>query len=382
MTEKKMTVSVSDTKAVMCEFGDEILIRIKDIIESGQLASGQVVSEAEQLFASTLGVNYASMVNNGTTALVGALKAEGIKPGDEVILPAFSFNATLNAVLSVGATAVLADIDPKTFTLSPEETDKLITSKTRAIMPVHIFGQPAEMGPLMEISRNNDLVVIEDAAQAHGAIDEGEPVGGFGTAGFSCYPTKNISAPEAGFVTTNDKEKKDYVDAWRNQGMGKKRYQYEIADGTNARSNNIAAAFIIPQIENLRTNISLRQKNALDLNDRLVEVRGLNVPACRQNITHAWHQYTVKINPAIADISRDDLHDILATEGISTGIYYPRMMSDYPVYDEYIKTERIRHGSLMAARKVVQEVISLPVHPYVSTEDVNYISSAIQKVLG
>jgi len=371
-------VFVSDTKAVMAEYGEEIHRRVGEIIASGQLASGETVKEAESIFAAEIGVDYVKMVNNGTTALIGALKSENIGQGDEVIVPAFSFNATLNSVLSVGATAVLADIDERTFNIDPEKAKQLVTPQTKAIMPVHMFGQAADMEPISQIARQENLSIIEDAAQAHGAKDKHRSVGGFGVAGFSCYPTKNISAPEAGFVTTNDEQKAHYIEVWRNQGMGKVRYDYELAEGTNARSNNIAAAFLIPQVRDLASNIEKRSENASALTEGLKDVRGITTPHVRNEAKPVWHQYSIMVDKVEAGISRDELKERLNDEGIGSGVYYPRVMSDYSVYGEYKNTGRIVEGDLSIARKIVNEVLSLPVHPYVTEENIENIIEKIQ----
>lgn len=373
-------VFISDTKAVMAEYGPEIHERIGEIIASGKLASGAVVKEAEDLFATKIGVDHAKMVSNGTTALVAALKSENVGPGDEVIMPAFSFNATLNSVLSVGATAVLADIDPNTYNLDIDKASALINEKTKAIMPVHIFGQAADMDPIVDIAEQASVAIIEDAAQAHGAKDGSRSAGSFGVAGFSCYPTKNISAPEAGFVTTNDEKKAHYVEVWRNQGMGNVRYDYEIAEGTNARSNNIAAAFVIPQIQGLEHNVERRSKNASALSAGLADTPGITPPFVREEASPVWHQYTIRVEEE-AGISRDELKDELAKNGIGSGVYYPRVMSDYGVYDAYKKVGRITEGEINVARKVVGEVLSLPVHPYVSDQDIQRTIQIINRTV-
>lgn len=372
-------VPVSDTKSLVEDFESEIRAQLDAVFSSGQLASGSLVVEAEEIFKEKQGVDHALMVANGTVALQGALRAHNIGQGDEVIVPAFSFNATLNTVLGAGATAVLVDIDPISFCMDPAEVENAITPSTKAIMPVHLFGHVADMQKLGTLVEDAGITILEDAAQAHGAIGLHGPAGSFGTAGFSFYPTKNIAAPEAGMITTNSQEVADTVRYWRNQGMGPVRYQYEMPDGTNARSNNVAAAFIIPQLVKLDSIVSARSANAAKLSEGLKDLPGIVIPK-DANDRHAWHQYTIRVQGE-SGFSRDDLAAELAAHGIGSGVYYPRTMSDYPVYDDSKTQGRIRTLDTTHANKAADEVLSLPVHPYVSSEALDSIVEIVKDMV-
>jgi dTDP-4-amino-4,6-dideoxygalactose transaminase len=366
----------------MEEYGGVILEHLSEVVKSGQLASGALVVETEKVFQEKQDVAHAVMVANGTIALIGALKSQGLKQGDEVIMPAYSFNATMNTVLEVGAHPVLVDIEADTYNIDPSQVRSAITSRTKAIMPVHLYGRLAPMKEIKDIADEYGLSVIEDAAQAHGAKSEQYgSAGSFGVGGFSFYPTKNIAAPEAGMVTTNDDQAADFVRYWRNQGMGKVRYQYEMPNGINARSSNVAAAFVLPQLIDIENIHKVRERNAGLLTEQLSGIEGIICPENPTEETHAWHQYTIRVVPEVAGFTRDELSESLAESGIGSGVYYPKIMSDYAVYDALKADGVIRTHSTRVAEKLAKQVLSLPVHQYVSVEDVERIGDVTKRMM-
>jgi perosamine synthetase len=336
------------------------------VLRSGRLAQGPRVEELEQVFARVHDSDFAVAVNNGTTALVAAMYAANLQPGDEVITSPFSFVATLNAILETGATARFADIGDD-FCIDPESVETLINSRTRAIMPVHLFGLPADMYTLSDIARRHDLAIIEDAAQAHGARIGDRAVGSFGMGCFSFYATKNITSGEGGIVTTNDAAIADRLRLLRNQGM-RARYEYEIP-GHNFRMTELQAAIAIPQMGRLEEISRIRRLNAKVLCDGLADLPGLSLPQVPSNRTHVFHQFTVRIVES-APITRDELASRLLEAQIATGIYYPRLMHDYNCYRNDV---RVGADETPYAHRTATQVLSLPVHQYLSAEDLNHI---------
>ena len=219
---------------------------VLEVLRSGALAQGPVVERLERAFAEVVGVRHAVAVNNGTTALVAALQVLGLRPGDEVVTSPFTFAATLNAILEAGATARFADIDEADFAIDPAAVEAVVGDRTAVLMPVHLYGQTADMGPLTAIARRHGLHVVEDAAQAHGAAYEGRGAGSFGLGCFSFYATKNLTTGEGGMITTSDDALADRLRVLRNQGM-RERYRYELA-GHNYRMTDLHAAVGLPQV--------------------------------------------------------------------------------------------------------------------------------------
>jgi perosamine synthetase len=357
-------------------FGLEEEELVLEVLRSGQLAQGAYVERFEREFAALHGVKHAVAVNNGTTALVVAMEALAIGPGDEVITSPFTFVATLNAILESGATARFADIGSD-FNIDVESLASAVTDRTRALMPVHLYGYMADMDPVMGIAETNGLHVIEDAAQAVGAEYKGKRAGSFGVGCFSLYATKNLSTGEGGVVTTSDDDLADRLRLLRNQGM-RHRYQYEIP-GHNYRLTNLAAAVGIPQLCRLDEINETRQKNAAVLRSGLSGVAGLVPPAepavGRNNV---YHQFTVRITDEAA-VSRDEFITALTERGIGCGIYYPRVVFDY---DSYRSHPRVVLAGVPNATQAASEVVSLPVHPHLSASDLEQIVSAVREVLG
>jgi perosamine synthetase len=357
------------------KMGDDEEALVLEVLRSGQLAQGTFVDQLEQAFAAAHDVRHAIAVNNGTTALIAAMRVLDIGPGSEVVTSPFTFVATLNAILDTGATARFADIGSD-FNVVPELVDAAVTDRTAAIMPVHLYGQPADMKMLMETAARHDLDVIEDAAQAVGATFDGRPVGGFGIGCFSLYATKNISTGEGGVITTNDDAVADRLRLMRNQGM-RERYQYEMA-GNNYRLTNLCAAVGIPQLQRLESINESRRANAKALSAGLEGLPGLvPPPECPADRTHVYHQFTVRITDE-APLDRDQFIAALAERGIGSGIYYPKVVFDYDCYRDHpgVVTDHVPE-----AFRAAREVVSLPVHPHLTQTDLDQIVDTIREVM-
>jgi len=333
---------------------------VSNVLRSGMIAEGAQVAKFEAAFANYIGVEHAVAVNSGTAALHAALLAHRIGAGDEVITTSFSFIATANSILFTGAKPVFADIEADTFNIDSNDILNKITSKTKALMPVHLYGHPAEMKAIMEIAEDRNLVVIEDACQAHGASYGGKKVGSFGTGGFSFYPTKNMTTSEGGMITTNDKAVADRAKMVRSHGS-KQRYLHEMV-GYNLRMTDISAAIGLVQLDKLNDFTSKRQKNAKVLSDGLRDIDGITIPVIRNDCEHVFHQYTIRVE------KRDELATILNDSGIGTGTYYPIPIHKQPIYKELGYDDK-----LPECEKAAMESLSIPVHPGVSNNDLNEI---------
>ena len=356
------------------EVGREEEEGVLDVLRSGMLAQGPRVAELESAFAELHGVAHAVAVNNGTTALVAAMQALGVGPGDEVVTTPFSFIATLNAILEAGGRVRFADIGPD-YNIDPAAIEPLVNERTRVVMPVHLYGLPADMAPIVELARRRGLSIVEDAAQSVGATYQGRSVGSFGVGSFSLYGTKNITCGEGGMLTTDDAAVADRLRLLRNQGM-RARYQYEIA-GHNYRLTDIQAAIVLPQLRRLKTIIEARQGNARALSAGLAGIPGLLLPMLPEDRTHVWHQYTVRVT-AEAAAGRDVLSARLTEAGIGNGFFYPRLMHDYDCYRGH---PLVTIDETPYAEQVAAEVISLPVHPSLSANDVQRIIDTVREVL-
>lgn len=352
--------------------GNEEINSVVEVLFSGALAQGKKVEEFEEAFAFYIGTKYAVAVSSGTTALHLALLAHGIREGDEVITTPFSFIATANAILFAGAKPVFVDIDEKSFNLDPGKIEEKITSRTKAIIPVHLYGQPCDMDRIMEIAQKYNLVIIEDACQAHGAEYKGQKVGSFGTGCFSFYPTKNMTTGEGGMITTNDPVIVARARMLRNHGQ-KERYLHEVL-GYNFRMTDIAAAIGLCQLKKLDHFNEQRRKNAEILNQGLKDLKGIRTPCVSLSAKHVFHQYTIRVTSDFA-ISRDTFREKLIKEGIAAEIYYPLPIHLQPLYRQLGYDDH-----LPQAEKAAQEVLSLPVHPALG-EEIFKILSGIRRIM-
>jgi perosamine synthetase len=357
------------------ELGPEIEAKVLQVIRSGSIAQGPVVAELERHFTDLTGARHAVAVNNGTTALVLALQALGLKPGDEVVTSAFTFVATVNAILECGASVRFADIEPDDFCIAPAAVEAELTDRVRAVMPVHLYGQAADAVGFEKLALSAGVHLVEDAAQAVGATIDGRGVGSFGTGCFSLYATKNVTSAEGGIVTTNDDDLADRMRVLRNQGM-RARYQYEVA-GHNYRLTDLAAAVAVPQMEVLAATTARRSANAAMLTEGLSSIDGLVVPTIVAGRTHVWHQYTVRITPE-AKCDREQFMTALHDNGIGSGIYYPKACYDYDCYRSH---PLVDWKPLPETERAAREVLSLPVHPNLRAGDLDRIVSVVRSIL-
>ena len=342
--------------------GEDERAAVDRVMRSGMIAQGPEVAAFEEEFASHFGLGRACVaVNSGTSGLHLGLLASGIGPGDEVIVPSFTFAATANSVALTGATPVFADIDLDTFGLDPASVESKVTERTRAIMPVHLYGHPADMPELEAVAERHGLRLFEDAAQAHGASLGGRPVGSFGDfAMFSLYPTKNMTSGEGGMVSVATPELERLVRLYRNQGM-LKQYENEVV-GLNNRMTDIHASIGRVQLTKVDGWNARRQANAAFLSENL---SGVTTPPVADGAVHVFHQYTVRVAE-----DRDGMAVALREEhGVGSGMFYPipnHRLKPFGTDDDLPVTEQ-------AAR----ECLSLPVHPSVSQGDLERIVEAV-----
>ncbi len=354
-----MTEFISPAKPLI---GDEERAAVDRVLRSGMLAQGPEVAAFETEFAEHFGLGRACVaVNSGTSGLHLGLLSSGLKAGDEVIVPSFTFAATANSVALTGATPVFADIDPDSFCLSAAAVEAAVTDKTVGILPVHLYGHPADMTGLMAVAERHGLQVFEDAAQAHGASLQGTPVGSFGTFGmFSLYPTKNMTSGEGGMVSVANDEIERLMRLYRNQGM-MRQYENEVV-GFNARMTDIHAAIGRVQLTKVGAWTKRRQENAAFLSANL---QGVTVPPVAEGAVHVYHQYTVRVPQ-----DRDGLAKALKAErNVGSGMFYPvpnHRLKPFQADVELPETER-------AAR----ECLSLPVHPSLSQADLERIVAGV-----
>jgi dTDP-4-amino-4,6-dideoxygalactose transaminase len=343
---------------------------VLEVLRSGHIAQGPMVQRLERSFAELLGVRHAVAVNNGTAALIAALQVLDLRPGDEVITSPFTFVATLNAILVAGGTARFADITEGDFAVDPARVTALVGERTRVLLPVHLYGQTADMGPLVRLATDHRLDIVEDAAQAHGATYRGRSAGTFGIGAFSFYATKNVTTGEGGMVTTDDDAVADRLRLLRNQGM-RSPYQYEMV-GHNYRMTDLQAAVGMPQIARIHSIAERQQRNAEVLGAALADVAGLRLPRACPGRGHVWHQYTVLLDEGV---DRDRVVSALARAGIGTGIYYPRAVFDHAVFRDH---PRVVADPVPVARSVAARCLSIPVHQALRPEELHRIADGLR----
>ena len=350
--------------------GDEEREAVDRVLRSGMVAQGPEVAAFEDEFAAAMVDGRACVaVNSGTSGLHLGLLAAGIGPGDEVIVPAFSFAATGNAVALTGATPIFADVDLQTYTLDPADVRAKVTERTAAIMPVHLYGHPARMDELDAICREHGLQLFEDAAQAHGARWRDRPVGSYGAfAMFSLYPTKNMTSGEGGMVSVADEGIARRLRLLRNQGM-EVQYRNELV-GFNNRMTDIHAAIGRVQLTKVGAWTRRRQEIAARFD---AELRGVTVPAVLEGAEHVYHQYTVRLPQALAGSRADILARLKDEFGVGTGVYYPVPTNELPSFGV--------EADLPNTRVAAATVFSIPVHPSLTDEDVTRVVEAVNTVV-
>ena len=347
---------------------------VLDVLRSGRLVKGPMVEQFEDEIRRVTGTRHAIAVNSGTSALIAGLMSNDIGPGDEVITSPFTFVATLNAVLHAGATARFVDVG-NDFIIDPVQVATAIGPRTRAVMPVHLYGCPAAMEPLATAVAGKDIVLVEDAAQALGAEVGGRPAGSFGTGCFSFYATKNVTTGEGGAVTTGDDEVAETVRMLRDQGQ-RACYGYGLP-GFNLRMNEMQAALGVAQMARLPDIVEARRRNAGLLTDGLSGIEGLLLPVEPPGRWHVYHQYTVRVTPG-ARRTRDELRWLLGANEIGCGVYYPRPVFDYPCFRD---DPRIARSPTPMAARLAAEVLSLPVHPKLTAADLDRVIDTVRLAL-
>ncbi|MET0998863.1 MAG: DegT/DnrJ/EryC1/StrS family aminotransferase [Marmoricola sp.] len=353
--------STPRVSAVRVHVGDEETAAVLRVLRSGRLVQGQEVAAFEEEFSALVGGRTCVAVNSGTSALHLGLLAAGIGPGDEVVVPSFTFAATANAVAMTGATPVFADIDPDTFCLDPDAVAAAVTSRTAAVIPVHLYGHPAPWDGLSGVAERHGLLLLEDAAQAHAATYDGTSVGALGDlAAFSFYATKNMTTGEGGMVSCRDEDTARRVRLLRNQGM-EQRYRNEIA-GLNNRMTDLAAAMGRVQLGRLAGWNEDRRAVAAAYDEQLV---GVVTPFVAPKAQPVWHQYTVRAT------DRDALAARLDERGIDSAVYYPVPTHRLPAYDLDL--------DLPETERATREVLSLPIHPGLTDQEVARVVAAVNE---
>ena len=349
--------------------------RVDEVLDSGRLAQGVVVAELEEAFAAASGTRHCVAVTNGTIALQVSLQALGVGPGAEVITTPFTFIATVNSVLAVGARVRFADITDD-YTIDPAAVAAVVGEATRCVIPVHLFGLPADTEAIATGLKGRDIAILEDAAQAHGAGLGDRHVGGLGTLGcFSLYATKNLSAGEGGLITTDNDEVAAKLRVLRNQGM---RARYDYAGwGSNYRMSDLHAAVVVDDVYRLEEINSIRQRNAERLLVGLDGIPGLLLPMVPGGRRSVWHQFTVRVTSA-ATVSRDDLIAGLGRRGIGSDVFYPAALTDVPHLAEH---PDVADDAVPNARTIAQEVVSLPVGHHLNDSEIDLVVNAVREVL-
>lgn len=328
------------------------------VLESGMLAQGPEVAAFEQEFSELVASHHCIAVNSGTSALHLGLLAAGIKSGDEVLVPSFTFAATANAVSLCGAIPIFVDIDPQTFNMNVDAAEAAIGNNTAGILPVHLYGHPANMPEFTKLAERHGLLLFEDAAQAHLASINGNPVGSFGTSIFSFYPTKNMTSGEGGMIVTSDDEIARKARLLRNQGM-EERYKNEIV-GFNNRMTDLHASIGRAQLGSLFDRTERRREIAEKYNEQISTVE---TPYVGENVKHVYHQYTIRTK------RRESLVEHLKQKDIGHGVYYPIPVHKLPSFEVNINLPETERAAL--------EVLSIPVHPSLTDEDVGEVIEAI-----
>jgi len=362
-------IPMVDLKKAFDDIKEEVLDGLKEVLSSGRYILGPKVKELEREIAKFHGVSKAIGVASGTDALNLTMKALGIGKDDEVITTPFTFFATVETIIYQGAKPVFVDIDPHTFNIDPNKIEESITSKTKAIIPVHLFGMPADMPKIMKIAKKYKVTVIEDCAQAFGAEIKGKKVGSFGIAGcFSFYPSKNLGAcGDGGMIITNSLEVSKTIMSLRNHGSDGNYIHNSI--GYNSRLDEIQAAFLLIKMKKIRKYNELRRQKALFYTSLLKNY--VQCPIEKEGYYHIYHQYTIR-TPL-----RDKIKNALYKQGISSVIYYPIPMHLQKAISNY----GYKKGDFPIAEKVSKEVLSLPIYPELSTEEQKKICEIIKKVV-
>jgi len=361
-----MKVPLLDLKAQYASIRNEVLDAVGEVLESQVCIGGPRVSELEEKVAAVSGCKYAVGVSSGTDAILAALMCLGVGPGDEIVTTPFTFFATAGCIARTGAKPVFVDIDPKTYNINPALIEAAITARTKAIMPVHLFGQVCDMDPILEIAARRNLFIVEDAAQAIGATYKGRVAGSMGAMGcFSFYPSKNLGAVgEGGMVVTNDQKLHKLLMVMRNHGSEVKYFHQYV--GGNFRLDPIQAAVLLVKLPRLNEWSAARRRNAA-IYDELFAGSGIVTPCISQDCVSIFNQYVVRSE------YRDDLMEYLKGQGIGTEIYYPVPMH----LQECFRSLGYKAGDFPESEKASRQAVALPIYPELTREMLEHVASAV-----
>ncbi|MDI9619402.1 MAG: DegT/DnrJ/EryC1/StrS family aminotransferase [Candidatus Nezhaarchaeota archaeon] len=363
-------------------FDDEEIMEVVDVLRRGILTNslpegGPKVKLFEREFAAFIGVKEAVAVSSGTAALCLSLMALGIKQGDEVLVPSLTFVATANSVLLLGGKPVFVDVDPKTYTMDPTDAERKMTSRTKAIIPVHLYGLMADMDSIISVAERRGIPVVEDAAQAHGSQLKGRKAGSLGVAGcFSFYPSKVMATGEGGMITTGDSDLAASLRSIRTHGqevVGNELLTARL--GANFRMPEVEAAVGLVQLRKLPKFLEVRRRNAKIMSEVLDGIEGLELPFEPEGYVHNWYLYTVKL---CSQRIRDKLQEALNLRGIGATVYYRTPVHLMPLYRRLFNLEE---GLLPVTEDLSRRLLSIPVHHGMSEEDVLMVAEAIKKTL-
>lgn len=363
------TVPFLDLKAQYAAIQEEIRSSLEDVFATSSFVGGPFVEGFEKDFAAFCGCGHAVGVSSGTSALWMTLKVLGVGPGDEVITVPNTFIATAEAVSMCGATPVFIDVDRSSHTMNPDLLERAVTPRTRAVIPVHLFGQTADMDPILEVAKRYGLHVIEDACQAHGALYRGRPAGSLGIAAcFSFYPGKNLGAyGEAGAVVTDDRDLADRIRILRDHGQTRK-YHHRVI-GWNGRMDGLQGAVLRVKLRHLPAWNETRRRHAELYGSLLENLDGVTLPREMDYGRHVYHIYAIRTSP------RDQLKDFLAEKGIECGIHYP-----VPVHlQEAYRSSGFAEGMFPASEQAARELLSLPMYPELTNEQLEYVAGSVRE---
>jgi len=366
-----MSVPLLDLKAQYATIKDEIDAAIRDVVEEQRFVLGSKVEELEEGIAGYVGTKYGVGVASGSDSLLLSLKALGVGPGDEVITTSFSFFATAGEIVNAGATPVFVDIDPKTFNIDPNLVEPAITERTKAILPVHVFGQCADMDPILRLAEKHGLKVVEDAAQAIGATYNGRPAGSMGDCGcISFFPSKNLGAyGDGGIVVTSDPDLADAVRMLRVHGSRKK-YEHETI-GVNSRLDALQAAVLLAKLPHLDEWNEKRRRNAEYYDENLAGLDGVRTPYIAPGNVSVYHVYTVRVP------NRDKVMERLNNDGIGTAVHYPLPLPYQRCFDYLGYSE----GDLPNCEQASKDVLSIPIYPELTEEQMDEVVRGVAEAL-
>lgn len=387
MTQK---VPLLDLQQQYAQVGRELEAAVLEVLRSGHFILGKFGQKLEEQIAELSGCTYGIGVANGTDALVLALWALDVGPGDEVITTPFTFAATVEAILLRGATPVFVDVFEDSYNIDTTAIEKAITKKTKAILPIHLYGQPANMDQIVQIAKAHNLYVIEDNAQALGGSFNGKPAGSFGDlACTSFYPTKNLGAAgDAGMITTSSEKLYKRVRSLRAHGMTRRYYHDEL--GVNSRLDEMQAAVLVTKLPYLKEWTTKRQSVAAQYNQALAGIPGIIAPKLHSGLEtvsptvmqHVWHQYTIRVESSPANgtygaSARDTVVEELAKRGVGSMCYYPVPLHEQDAF----KHLGYKRGEFPVSEMLADQVLSLPMYPELKSEQIEYVAAALQEIM-